>query len=508
MANEIDPLITNSTNDTRQRANNHAIGYSEFPRCQEREAPVPIVNMKVYKKRWYMLAMFSLVTFMQSEQVNSWTVIDESAEVAFGWTKQQISLMQIWIYSTFIASLFPFLWLMDKIGLRVPVLICAGLSMTGALLRCISDEPPYVTWFANAAHIAIGLAGPVAFTVSPVLSSLWFPPNQRATATAIAMISGFAGAAGCFALGPSVVEQPKINTTMMHHHEIRNYTNIGNIKREIMYIRYGECLVTALVFLAILTYFPSKPKLPPSISASLEKLHFRQSLKNLFGRGSGNFWLICLPYTISTSIYGIWSALFNINLKSLGVSEQEAGWLGFWAVAVGCLAAIIIGRIADVLVGHMKMMVLILVAGNVLSTFVFLLIANGFMPCTTLSLYATCIIQGFFLNGAIPLYFELAMESTYPITETMTSGVMNLTYNIVPLFFVLVFLIPNVGLGWMNWVMFGSIAASFPMVLAFKERYNRLNVDQHSEVKVASNNKVLSVQIPPDTEPLLSSTSS
>lgn len=55
--------------------------------------------------------------------------------------------------------------------------------------------------FANAAHIAIGLAGPVAFTVSPVLSSLWFPPNQRATATAIAMIAGFAGAAGCFALG-------------------------------------------------------------------------------------------------------------------------------------------------------------------------------------------------------------------------------------------------------------------------------------------------------------------
>jgi len=37
------------------------------------------------------------------------------------------------------------------------------------------------------------------------------------------------------------------------------------------------------------------------------------------------------------------------------------------------------------------------------------------------------------------------MESTYPITETMTSGIMNLTYNIIPLFFVLVFLIPNVG---------------------------------------------------------------
>lgn len=505
MTSETDHLTAYGTNDTQQIGHQPAMGYTEFPRCQqEREASSPAIHMKVYKKRWYILAMFSLVTFMQSEQVNSWTVIDESAEAAFGWTKQQISLMQIWIYTTFIVSLFPFLWLMDKIGLRIPVLLCAGLSMSGALFRCLSDQPPYVTWFATAAHICIGLGGPVAFTVGPVLSSLWFPPNQRATATAIAMISGFGGAAGCFVLGPSMVEQPKVNTTVSHHHEIRNYTNIDAIKREIMYVRYGECLMTGLVFVAILTYFPAKPKLPPSISASLEKLHFRQSLKSLVGRGSGNFWLVCLPYTISTSIYGIWSALFNINLKSLGVSEQEAGWLGFWAVTVGCLAAIIIGRIADVLVGHMKMMVLLLITGNVLSTLVFLLIANGFIPCTTWILYSTCIIQGFFLNGAIPLYFELAMETTYPITETMTSGIMNLTYNIIPLFFLLVFLIPNVGLGWMNWVMFGSVVASFPMLLTFKEQYNRLSVDQHTEVNVV-NNKDLSVQVATETEPLLSS---
>ncbi|KAK2138409.1 hypothetical protein NP493_7813g00002 [Ridgeia piscesae] len=48
--------------------------------------------------------------------------------------------------------------------------------MTGALLRCLSDQPPYVTWFANAAHIAIGLGGPV---VHLGWLPLWFPPKTQ-----------------------------------------------------------------------------------------------------------------------------------------------------------------------------------------------------------------------------------------------------------------------------------------------------------------------------------------
>jgi len=54
---------------------------------------------------------------------------------------------------------------------------------------------------AHLAHISVGLAGPVAFTSGPFISSMWFPQEQRATATAIATISGFAGGAGCFLLG-------------------------------------------------------------------------------------------------------------------------------------------------------------------------------------------------------------------------------------------------------------------------------------------------------------------
>ena len=54
---------------------------------------------------------------------------------------------------------------------------------------------------AHVSQFIIGLAGPVVFTAGPTVSALWFPPEQRTTATAIATIAGFAGNAGCFLFG-------------------------------------------------------------------------------------------------------------------------------------------------------------------------------------------------------------------------------------------------------------------------------------------------------------------
>ena len=54
---------------------------------------------------------------------------------------------------------------------------------------------------ANIGHILNGMAGPIMYTAGPVISALWFPPKQRATATAISTVAGFAGNAACFLIG-------------------------------------------------------------------------------------------------------------------------------------------------------------------------------------------------------------------------------------------------------------------------------------------------------------------
>lgn len=46
-----------------------------------------------------------------------------------------------------------------------------------------------------------GVAGTVFFAGPPLLASLWFPPDQRATATAISSLCIYAGLAGGFLIG-------------------------------------------------------------------------------------------------------------------------------------------------------------------------------------------------------------------------------------------------------------------------------------------------------------------
>ena len=55
-----------------------------------------------------------------------------------------------------------------------------------------------------------GLAGPVTQAGPPVLSSLWFPPNERTTATALASLTGSMGIAVSYVIGAVIFKEAPI----------------------------------------------------------------------------------------------------------------------------------------------------------------------------------------------------------------------------------------------------------------------------------------------------------
>lgn len=64
----------------------------------------------------------------------------------------------------------------------------------------------------------------------PLVSSTWFPPHQRATATAISSLMSYVGISvsfgvGPFVLNPSEVAEPPPNATMLDEADIDNITN-------------------------------------------------------------------------------------------------------------------------------------------------------------------------------------------------------------------------------------------------------------------------------------------
>ena len=64
----------------------------------------------------------------------------------------------------------------------------------------------------NIGHVGIGLAGPVLMAAPTAVSSVWFPPHQRTTSTAISVSAVALGIGASFLIGPYFVTSLPENT--------------------------------------------------------------------------------------------------------------------------------------------------------------------------------------------------------------------------------------------------------------------------------------------------------
>ncbi len=67
------------------------------------------------------------------------------------------------------------------------------------------------------------------------------------------------------------------------------------------------------------------------------------------------------------------------------------------------------------------------------------------MLLVTGQLYASAILAGIFVNGTIPLFYELTCEVCYPVAEGISGGLLSAQGNMAGLLIFIVFDIPNVG---------------------------------------------------------------
>ena len=111
----------------------------------------------------------------------------------------------------------------------------------------------------------------------------------------------------------------------------------------------------------------------------------------------------------------------------------------------------------------------------------FALLCSGVLPYSTWQLYGSYIAGGMLLNGAIPLFFELTVECTYPVAEASSAGLIMLVDNLIQVMF-LVVPIDKVGTSWMNWLLVAVVPVSLMLLLPMEERYSRLHIDNTHDV--------------------------
>ena len=143
----------------------------------------------------------------------------------------------------------------------------------------------------------------------------------------------------------------------------------------------------------------------------------------------------------------------------------------------------------------MKLIVIGLLAGATTSLLIFTLICEGHLPYSKPILFLTSVLGGLFVNGTIPLFFELGVESTYPVAEGITSGFLTFSNNFLQIVFYIFPMLPNFGLKWINWCTSVTTGLCIPLLMLWRQRRYRSDVDSKESYIPAPHNKELHSEI-------------
>ena len=109
------------------------------------------------------------------------------------------------------------------------------------------------------------------------------------------------------------------------------------------------------------------------------------------------------------------------------------------------------------------------------------LIFSKAIPFHTLLLCIVFGLTGFFVNGALPFFFELGAEIAYPVAEGITSSVTKFTDYFLQAIFLIVSM-GNFGAKWMTWVTMVTCSATTVLLFFVQAKYNRLVLDKKQTV--------------------------
>ncbi|PAA67179.1 hypothetical protein BOX15_Mlig023460g1 [Macrostomum lignano] len=451
----------------------------------------PIVKLEqqtyiVYKSRWFILTIYGLLITFQGSLWNTWGPLHDNMELAYNWDSVTFGLLPFWGPFCYVLSFLPWTWLMNSKGLRLPVLLSAGLVLAG----CLAKLPaPFVSddLFRILCHVCgflNGLAAPALFTTPPMLAAIWFPRNERVTATAIGGSCQGLAIAASFIIGPLFV--PEVSNSTLRE---ANSTDIiiENIKSEVYVLNYSQLGIALAIFAVILAYFPNRPPTPPAVSCEVERVNLAAGLKSL----SINTWLVVMAYGLPLGVSAGFSAAFDVNVSQYGIGQTQAGWMGFVAVLTGTVVSLLAARLIDWFPNaSMKWFNIVFLGVATLCYVWFTLIFDKVLPGDTASIYVANVLANTALYSSLPLFYEMACESAFPIAEEVPAMLITSVNCFFASVFLALFFFPQIGTLWMNYVMTGACATAVPLLVLFREVHNRRNLDLTAQVGAQSDGRL------------------
>jgi FLVCR family feline leukemia virus subgroup C receptor-related protein len=363
---------------------------------------------KIYKRRYFILIMFILLSGSNSMQWIEYSIIAHIISNYYGVPYTTVDWTSMTYMLSYMILVFPGSWFLDKYGLRTSVLIGACGNCLGAWLKLFSTQPDRF-WLTMLAQTIVGSSQVFILGIPPRLAAVWFGPKQVSTACAAGVFGNQLGIAIGFVLPPLIVHMG----------------TVAEITNDLDILFLGSAIFNTLIFAAIIAFFSEKPKLPPSIAqvrAMEESIdgNYLASLKKLVI--NPHYMLLLVSYGINVGVfYAISTLLSQMVLLYYPGAQEETGTIGLLIVVSGMLGSVVCGFILDKF-HHYKLTTLVVYFFSFIGMLLFTFTINlGHLWI----IFVIAVVLGFFMTGYLPIGFEFAAELTFPIAEGTTSGLLN-----------------------------------------------------------------------------------
>ncbi|XP_027865370.1 solute carrier family 49 member A3 [Xiphophorus couchianus] len=363
--------------------------------------PTRLLCFKVYKRRWFVLLVLCL---LNCSNATIWLTFAPVANQSGQYLK--VSLEDInWLSLVFMVVAIPLsfgtTWMLDTLDLRITLILGSWLNMLGALLRFLGTLPP-ARFKLQFPAVMLGqtlgaLAQPLIIFTPTKLAALWFPDSQRATANMIASMSNPLGILLANIVSPVIAETS------------------AQIPKLLLAYAVPACITCLLATLGIRS---GKPPSPPSAGAETSGSEpFIQGLKLLLKNKPYLILLLCFGSGIA--VFTCFSTLLDQILCLKGYSNDFAGLCGALFIVFGIVGAGAVGVYVDKTKKFTEVTKISL-SLSTLSCIAFSVVS--LMPHQKVAVAAVCSLFGFFGFSIYPVAMELSVESSYPVGEATSAG--------------------------------------------------------------------------------------
>ncbi|XP_075804215.1 choline/ethanolamine transporter FLVCR2 [Microtus pennsylvanicus] len=376
--------------------------------------------IKVSKRRWAVVLVFSCYSLCNAFQWIQYGSINNIFMTFYGVSAFAIDWLSMCYMLVYIPLLLPVAWMLEKFGLRAIAIIGSALNCLGAWVKLGSLEP-HLFPVTVVGQVICSVAQVFILGMPSRIASVWFGADEVSTACSVAVFGNQLGIAIGFLVPPVLVPNIKDQEKLAYHISIMFYI-IGG--------------VATFLFILVIIVFKEKPKYPPSRAQSLSyalastDASYLSSIIRLFK--NLNFVLLVITYGLNAGAFYALSTLLNrMVILHFPGEEVNAGRIGLTIVIAGMIGAMISGIWLDKSKTYKETTLVVYImtlVGMVVYTF-------------TLNLerlwvvFITAGTLGFFMTGYLPLGFEFAVELTYPESEGMSSGLLNMSAQVFGIIF-------------------------------------------------------------------------